>query len=410
MNLNDVYTAQKRLRGITHLTSLEHSDTFSKLAEADIWLKCENRQKTGSFKVRGAYNKIKKLSEETDAKCVVAASAGNHAQGVAYAARELGLEAYIVMPLATPIAKIAATESYGAKVVLSGDCYDDSYSAAVKLTKEKNAVFVHPFDDEDVIAGQGTIALELIEQMPDLDAIIVPAGGGGLFAGIAYTIKQINPKIEVLGVQGERADAIKRTFELKKHTATDSVYTIADGIAVKNPGILTTNIINKYADGVFSVSDDEIASTIIQLLERTKQVVEPAGATSLALALSHKAKHLKNKKIACVLSGGNIDVGFIHKIIEKGLVSRGRQMKFSVVLTDKPGSLESFSRIMGAQQANIISVQYDRMSTELSLNETILHIACEVSGFEHGKKLINALEQNGFLIIPDNRGIIIGNK
>lgn len=410
MNLTDVYNAQKRLRGITHLTNLEHSNTFSKLAEAEIWLKCENRQKTGSFKVRGAYNKIKKLSEETDASCVVAASAGNHAQGVAYAARELGLKAYIVMPLATPIAKIAATESYGATVVLSGDCYDDSYNAALTLTKEKNAVFVHPFDDEDVIAGQGTVALELIEQMPNLDAIIVPAGGGGLFAGIAYTIKQINPKIKVIGVQGERADAVKRSFELKKHVSTNSVYTIADGIAVKNPGVITTELINKFADGVYTVSDDEIASTIIQLMERSKQVVEPAGATPLALALSRKAACLKNKKIACVLSGGNIDVGFIHKIIEKGLVSRGRQMKFSVVLTDKPGSLENFSRIMSAQQANIISVQYDRMSTELSLNETILHIACEVSGFEHGKKLIDALEQNGYLIIPNNRSAVAANK
>lgn len=398
MDLTDVKMAQERLSRTTHLTPLEHSQTFSQMAEADIYLKCENTQKTGSFKVRGAYNKLKKLSESGKVPCVVASSAGNHAQGVAYAARELGIKAYIVMPLATPIAKISATENYGAEVILSGECYDDAYNTAQRITAQKNAVFIHPFDDEDVIAGQGTIALELHEQMPSLDAIVVPAGGGGLLAGIAYTAKQLNPRIKVIGVQGERANAIEQSFKAKRHIATDSVYTIADGIAVKNPGTVTTDLINRYADDVCSVTDDEIASTIIQLLERAKQVVEPAGATPLALALSKKLPYLRGKKVACVLSGGNIDVGFIHKIIEKGLVSRGRQMKFSVVLTDKPGSLEQFSRVMGAEQANIISVQYDRMSTELSLNETILHIACEVSGFAHGQKVIDRLKANGFPI------------
>lgn len=399
MKLHDVYEAQKRLQGTTHLTELEHSQTFSRMADADVWLKCENRQKTGSFKVRGAYNKIKKLAEAGNVKSVVASSAGNHAQGVAYAARELGLDAYIVMPLATPIAKISATENYGAQVILSGDCYDDAYNTAQQITAEKNAVFIHPFDDEDVIAGQGTIALELYAQMPDLDAVIVPAGGGGLLAGIAFAAKQINPRLKVIGVQGERANAIEQSFGQKKHVSTESVYTIADGIAVKNPGQLTVDLINRYADDVCSVTDDEIASTIIQLLERAKQVVEPAGATPLALALSKKLSYLHGKKIACVLSGGNIDVGFIHKIIEKGLVSRGRQMKFSVVLSDKPGSLERFSHVMATQQANIISVQYDRVSTELSLNETILHIACEVSGFDHGKKVLDNLQKQGFHIV-----------
>lgn len=404
MEINQIHEAQKRLDGITHFTPLEHSLTFSKMADAQIWLKCENQQKTGSFKVRGAYNKIKKITQTSPhTTCVVASSAGNHAQGVAFAAHNLGIESYIVMPLATPIAKISATENYGAHVVLSGDCYDDAFDTAMQITQEKNAVFVHPFDDEDVIAGQGTIALELLEQCRDLDAVIVPAGGGGLLAGIAYTVKQINPSIQVFGVQAERADAIHQSFRQKKHIATESVYTIADGIAVKNPGVLTTRLINRYVDDIQTVTDDEIASTIIQLLERAKQVVEPAGATSLALALSQRVQSLRGKKVACVLSGGNIDVGFIHKIIEKGLVSRGRQMKFSVILSDKPGSLESFSRIMATEQANIISVQYDRMSTELRLNETILHIACEVSGFEHGKRVIRQLKANGFHILFDRR-------
>ena len=401
MNLFQIYDAQKRLDKTVHHTNLERSLTFSRMCGAEVFLKCENLQKTGSFKVRGAYNKIAILDESGGAKCVVASSAGNHAQGVAYAAKERGMEAVIVMPRSTPIAKVSATENYGAKVVLHGDVYDDAYKHALEIAKERNAVFVHPFDDEDVIAGQGTVALELLADKPDLDAVIVPAGGGGLLAGIAFTVKNINPKIKVIGVQANRADAIVRSFAEKKVVTADKIFTIADGIAVKTPGTLTMELINKYVDEMLTVTDDEIASTIIQLMERAKQVVEPAGATSLALALSSRAD-ITGKKVACVLSGGNIDVGFIHKIIEKGLVSRGRQMKFSVLLTDKPGALEQFARVMGANNANIISVQYDRMSAELQLSETILHIACEVSGFEHGKRLLKQLENEGYNLIFDN--------
>lgn len=398
MDLISVYDAQKRLDKTVHRTALERSLTFSKLSGADLYLKCENLQKTGSFKVRGAYNKIIKLSKEQKLTTVVASSAGNHAQGVAYAASELGLKAIIVMPLATPIAKISATESYGAKVVLHGECYDEAFAKAQEIVKEENAVFIHPFDDEDVIAGQGTVALELLADMPDIDTIIVPAGGGGLLAGIAYTVKHINPKIKVIGVQAQRADAIVQSFYAKKLMSSDKIFTIADGIAVKTPGKITFDYISKYVDEMHTVTDDEIASTIIHLIERNKQIVEPAGASSLALALSGKL-NFNGKKVVCVLSGGNIDVGFIHKIIEKGLVSRGRQMKFSVLLTDKPGSLENFSHIMAMNNANIVSVQYDRMSAEIHLNETILHIACEVSGFEHGKKVIENLKSAGFIII-----------
>lgn len=401
MNLFQVYDAQKRLDKTVHHTNLEHSLTFSKLSGSEIYLKCENLQKTGSFKVRGAYNKIAVLDEAGGTKCVVASSAGNHAQGVAYAAKERGMEAIIVMPKSTPIAKVSATESYGAKVVLYGDLYDDAYKKALEIVSERGAVFVHPFDDEDIIAGQGTVALELLADKPNLDAVIVPAGGGGLLAGIAFTVKNINPKIKVIGVQASRADSIVRSFEEKKLVTADKIFTIADGIAVKTPGKLTMELINKYVDEMLTVTDEEIASTIIQLIERTKQVVEPAGATSLALALSGRA-NLVGKSVACVLSGGNIDVGFIHKIIEKGLVSRGRQMKFSVLLTDKPGSLEQFAHVMGDNNANIISVQYDRMSPELQLSETILHIACEVSGFEHGKRLLKELEAKGYSILFDN--------
>lgn len=400
MNMVDIYDAQARLKNTVHHTALERSLTFSRMVGGDLYLKCENLQKTGSFKVRGAYNKIAKIADQ-GVKTVVASSAGNHAQGVAYAANEKGMRSIIVMPASTPIAKVSATENYGAQVVLHGDVYDDAYAHALELVKEHNALFIHPFDDEDVIAGQGTVALELTSDMPDLDAIIVPAGGGGLLAGIAYAVKHINPKIKVIGVQAERADAIVQSFKTGKPVESDKIFTIADGIAVKKPGEKTLQLIQKYADDMMTVSDDEIAATIIQLMERAKQIVEPAGATSLALALSGRL-NLIDKKVACVLSGGNIDVGFIHKIIEKGLVSRGRQMKFSVVLADKPGSLEEFARIMGAHGANIVSVQYDRMSAELQLNETILHVACEVSGFEHGRRVIGALEKTGYNITFNN--------
>lgn len=400
MNMVDIYDAQARLKNTVHHTALERSLTFSRMVGGDLYLKCENLQKTGSFKVRGAYNKIAKIADR-GVKTVVASSAGNHAQGVAYAANEKGMRSIIVMPASTPIAKVSATENYGAQVVLHGDVYDDAYAHALELVKEHDALFIHPFDDEDVIAGQGTVALELTSDMPDLDAILVPAGGGGLLAGIAYAVKHINPKIKVIGVQAERADAIVQSFKIGKPVESDKIFTIADGIAVKKPGEKTLQLIQKYVDDMMTVSDDEIAATIIQLMERAKQIVEPAGATSLALALSGRL-NLIDKKAACVLSGGNIDVGFIHKIIEKGLVSRGRQMKFSVVLADKPGSLEEFARIMGANGANIVSVQYDRMSAELQLNETILHVACEVSGFEHGRRVIGALEKTGYNITFNN--------
>lgn len=400
MDMVDVYDAQKRLKNTVHHTELSHSLTFSRMAKGEIFLKCENQQKTGSFKVRGAYNKISAI-RDPNVKTVVASSAGNHAQGVAYAATERGLESIIVMPKATPIAKISATENYGAKVVLYGDVYDDAYEKAMEIVREKNALFVHPFDDDEIIAGQGTIGLELVNDMPDLDVVIVPAGGGGLLAGVAFAIKHINPRIKVIGVQAARADAIVQSFKAGKLIESDKIFTIADGIAVKRPGETTLRYIHEYVDDMMTVTDDEIAATIIQLIERSKQIVEPAGATSLALALSGRLD-LIDKKVACVLSGGNIDVGFVHKIIEKGMVSRGRQLKFSVILADKPGSLEEFAHIMGANGANIVSVQYDRMSAELELNETILHIACEVSGFEHGRRVIGALEKGGYNIVFNN--------
>lgn len=397
MEYKDIENARLRLNGTIHRTPLEHSQTFSNAAGGDVFLKCENLQKTGSFKVRGALNKISKLDLKAGAE-VYSCSAGNHAQGVAYAAAKRGVKAAIYMPLSTPIAKISATEGYGAKVVLHGDVFDDAQARAIADCKKSGGIFIPPFDDEDVIAGQGTIGPEILEDMPDVEQVLVPAGGGGLLAGVAYAIKSKNPKVRVYGVQAQGASAIANSFG-GSPVALDKVYTIADGIAVKRPGDITMKYINKYADGILTVTDDEIASTIISLIERAKEIVEPAGAAGLAAVLCGRHGQLRGKKTVCVLSGGNIDVSFVHKIIEKGLISRGRQIRLSVVLSDKPGSLENVSAILAGNGANVIAIQYDRVNAELSLNETILHITCEVSGPEHGKKVLNAIRSAGYIIL-----------
>ncbi|WRS27052.1 threonine ammonia-lyase [Oscillospiraceae bacterium MB08-C2-2] len=397
MELKKIEQAAQRLKGVIHQTPVNSSRTFSELSGAELYLKCENLQKTGSFKVRGAYNKIACLAEEGPIPPLIASSAGNHAQGVAYAATALGAQSTIVMPRSAPLAKAAATEGYGAKVVLSGECYDEAYQHALHLQEEQGAVFVHPFDDEAVIAGQGTISMEILQALPTVDAVLVPAGGGGLLAGMSACIKQINPRVKVIGVQAQGADALVQSFAACALRNSDNVATIADGIAVRNPGALTTELICRYVDEMVTVSDDEIAEAILLLLERTKLVVEPAGAASLAAAIGHKTD-LAGKRVACVLSGGNIDVGFIHRVVEKGLVTRGRQMKFRTVMRDVPGSLSRFSDIMASSGANIIMVQHDRLNSNLQLGEAILHVACEVSGHEHGKALIKQLEANGYKI------------
>lgn len=397
LKFSEIEAAQQRLKDSVHHTDLMYSTTFSTQTGSQVFLKCENLQKTGSFKVRGALNKIKK-SALKEGDCVVSSSAGNHAQGVAYAATRRKVKSTIVMPLATPIAKVAATKSYGANVVLHGDVFDEAQKKAFEIAEQEHALYIPPFDDEDIIAGQGTIACEILKDMPDCDAIIAPVGGGGLLAGLALAAKTISPKIKVIGVQAENAAAAALSFQEKRAIELTRVFTIADGIAVKRPGDITMSIINKYADDIVTVSDNDIAATIIALLERCKQVVEPAGAAGLAAALTGKVCLMK-KKVACVLSGGNIDVGFMHKIIEKGLISRGRQIRLSIILSDKPGSLQKLTQVITNTGANIIAIDYDRVSTELSLNETILHIAFEISGFEHGNQLREALTNEGYKII-----------
>lgn len=397
MNIKDIEEASKRISGVIHDTPLIRSHTFSEMTGSSIYLKYENQQKTGSFKVRGASNKIAKLVENEAPPSVIASSAGNHAQGVAFAANSLGINATIVMPKSTPIAKVAATEEYGAHVVLHGDCYDDAFTKATAIQQETGAVFIHPFDDEDVIAGQGTIGLELLHQLPELDVVVVPTGGGGLLAGVAFAIKQFNPQVKIIGVQASEADAIVQGFNCSNYTCTEKSATIADGIAVKNPGILTFSLIQQYVDEMVTVTDAEIAAAILLLLERDKQVVEPAGAASLAAVLSDRLD-IANKNVICILSGGNIDVSFIHKIVEKGLVTRGRQLKLRTIMLDIPGSLEKFASIASRCGANITMVQHDRLHADLNLNEAILHVAFEVSSPKHGRELIRTMEENGYCV------------
>lgn len=395
LKLQDIELAAQRLRPVLHHTELDMSSTFSEMTGGQIYLKCENRQKTGSFKIRGAGNKIAALAERGEVKSVVASSAGNHAQGVALAAKNFGIPATIVMPATAPIAKVQATQGYGAKVVLSGDCYDDAYAKACEICREEGATFLHPYNDLEVIAGQGTLGLEILSDLPTADIVIVPAGGGGLLAGVAACIKQINPRIRIIGVQAEGADAIARSFREKKYISTDAVSTIADGIAVKAPGDITVELINRYADDVVTVSDIEISEAILMLMERCKQIVEPSGATPVAAVLKGKVD-VKGKKVVCLLSGGNIDVSFIQCIIEQGLVSRHRRLKFTVTLLDKPGSLSRLLNDVAALGANILSVEHDRLSAGLNPNETNVHIACEVGGEAHGENVVAELKKKGY--------------
>ena len=378
-------------------TKLVYSEYFSNLTGNKVYLKPENMQYTGAYKVRGAFYKISTLSDEEKQRGLITASAGNHAQGVAFAATAAGVKSTIVMPRSAPIAKVSATQGYGAEVVLAGNIYDEAYAKACEICEETGAEFIHPFDDEDVMAGQGTIALEILRDLPGVDMIFVPAGGGGLISGVAACAKQINPRIQIIGVQAEGAPAIANSFRTGERTPSDTVHTIADGIAVKTPGEKTFEYIKKYVDRVVTVSDDEIASAVLLLLERCKQVVETSGAAPLAAVLNNKVD-VKGKKVVCVLSGGNIDVSFIHKIVEKGLITRCRQLKFSVLMPDAPGALEHFSHIVAQQNANIILFQHDRVQTDLEIGEAIIHVVCEVGGIDHAKRLIDTLTDDGYKV------------
>ena len=395
IELYNFIEARERLKTLIWKTPLIYSDIFSMETSNDIYIKPENLQQTGSFKIRGAYNKMAKLSDEEKACGVIASSAGNHAQGVALAGKKLGIKSVIVMPKYTPLIKVEATRGYGAEVVLFGEDYDDAYKKALELQEKEGYTFVHAFNDRDVIEGQGTIALEVLEEVPDADIIIVPLGGGGLISGIAAAAKLKNPNIKIVGVEPEGAASAKLSMEKGRVEELDHSNTIADGAAVKKIGDITFEYINKYVDEIVTVSDYELMKEFLILVEKHKIVAENAGI--LPLAGLRKLKE-KNKKIIAVLSGGNIDVLTISSMINKGLVSRGRVLKFSVDLPDKPGQLVNISQILARLNANVVKLEHNQFKNLNRFHHVELQVTVETNGEEHIKSIIDALGSEGYKI------------
>lgn len=392
--LTEIELAAERIEDIADRTPLLQSYTFSRFFQAEIYLKCENLQRTGSFKLRGAANKLAKLVSAGSSAPVVAASAGNHAQGVAYAATRCGISSTIVMPCAAPLAKIAATSGYGATVVQHGTCFDETVAKAQEICAETGALFLHPYDDYDVIAGQATAGLELISQIPDPDIVLVPAGGGGLLAGVAAAVKQVNPKVRVIGVQAEGADAVARSFHAKKRVTTESAVTLADGIAVKTPGELTTPLILKYADEVITVSEESILAAITLLAERSKMVVEGAGAVPIAALLERKLD-VAGKKVVCLLSGGNIDICTIQTVLQKGMIARHRWIELDIRYLESELSMSHILQIFADSGANLLSLTHNMMCHPADMNEQNLHVICEVRNIDHSNALIKMLRDQG---------------
>lgn len=393
MDKNRVMQANENLNGIIKKTNLIYSTFFSNEYNNEIYIKPENFQVTGAFKIRGAYNKICLLSKEKKDKGLVAASAGNHAQGVAYSAQKLGVKATIVMPTHTPLIKVEATRAYGADVVLYGDCYDDAYSKAVELQKTNDFTFIHPFDDEDVIAGQGTIGIEIIKELPDTDYIIVPIGGGGLISGIASYIKNVQPSVKIIGVEPIGAQTLKKSIVKNKINKLNKVNTIAEGVAVKKGGKLTYNYVKKYVDEIITVDDVDIMEAFLLLLEKEKLIVENAGAISVAAL---KKLNIHNKKIVTIASGGNIDVVTISELINRGLVIRGRVFCFEVELQDTPGELNKISSILSEQKANIIKLDHNQFKTIDRFKHVRLEVTVETNGHQHVNQIKEKLKECGY--------------
>ncbi len=401
-NLNDIKNAKKRLEGITSNTPFAYAPILSEISGYNVYLKKENLQRTGSFKIRGAFNKIAILVEEGKTNGVVAASAGNHAQGVAYAAKHFGISGTIVMPESTPLTKVVGVKELGSEVILHGSNYDEAYEFAISYAKENNKDFVHPFADKEVIAGQGTIMIEMLQEQPDLDAAVIPVGGGGLISGCAIAARAIRPQMQIIGIAAEGAPAMKQSFDAKKPIDTTSVRTIADGIAVRDTSPVTLEYILKNVNRMDLVCEDEIANAILFLLERQKLMVEGAGAVGVA-ALMHGHLNLpKGSKIGIILSGGNIDVTMLSLIIEKGLMKSYRKMKLIVTLIDKPGALKRFSELIEKCNANIVQIGYDRTSTDLKFGDAHVSVALETKGKEHQEHIRSVLKENGFPYIEQH--------
>ena len=395
LTLDRIYKAAHNLNGVIRETEIVPAPLLA--PGIPLFLKAENLQVTGSFKIRGAHFKISTLSAEEKAKGVVACSAGNHAQGVALAAKKNNAPATIFLPSTAPISKIEATRSYGAEIKMVDGVYDDAYEAAIAYKDETGAAFIHPFDDEDVIAGQGTIGLEIIKEIPDVEAVIVPVGGGGLISGISYAIKSLNPNCKVYGVEATGADSMCKSMAEHSRCSLSSVRTFADGIAVKNPGEITYEMCNQYVDDIFTVSDDETATAILTLMEQQKLVAEGAGAVAIAAAMFDKIP-LRGKKTVAILSGGNIDVSILSRVIHRGLLTSGRLTDLTIELLDKPGQLEQVAGIIASSGANVVKVLHDPGGENTDINGCYLRISMETKNHNHLREIKDNLSKAGFVL------------
>ena len=396
LTLDKVYHAAYVLKDVVRKTALIASPKIN--PDCKLYLKTENLQVTGSFKVRGAGYKISQLSPEEKARGVIACSAGNHAQGVALAAQKYGIKSVICLPDGAPISKVEATKSYGAEVVMVPGVYDDAYKRALELRDEMGYTFVHPFDDEDVIAGQGTIALEILDELDDIDAVVVPIGGGGLISGVAFALKQLKPDIKVYGVQSAGAPSMYNSVKNGKKERLDSVSTIADGIAVKEPGDNTYELVSKYVDDIATVTEGEISSAILALIEQHKLIAEGAGAVAVAAVMFDKVP-VKGKKVVALVSGGNIDVTILSRVIKRGLLMSGRNHTLCIELSDKPGQLKQVSAIIADLGANVISVHHERASETMDINGCYLRIVLETRNHQHISEITSALTDAGFKLV-----------
>lgn len=396
VTLSDIQTAMGRIRKSIQISPCTRSEAFSELAGNFVYLKLENRQRTGAYKERGALNKLLTLSAEERSRGVIAASAGNHAQAVAYHAARLGIRARICMPLPTPLIKVSATRGYGADVVLHGANYDEAFAEALRQGEADKITFVHAFDDETVIAGQGTLGLELLEQHPDLEVFVVPIGGGGMIGGLACAVKETNPKVRVIGVQPSRLPSMKVAVAEGKPVTLAAAVTIADGIAVRRAGERTLPLVQKYVDEIVTVEEEEVANAILLLLEREKTLAEGAGAAAVAALVNHRVE-LSGKRVAAIVGGGNIDVTLLARIIERGLVKDGRLVRLRVHLPDYPGALHRLTGILAEHRANLVETSYDRAYHGVNLGDTAIDITMETRGPEHIAELIAALGVAGYV-------------
>ncbi|MCR5541588.1 MAG: threonine ammonia-lyase [Ruminococcus sp.] len=397
LTLDKVFDASNVLKEVIRPTACIAAPQVN--PDCNVFLKTENLQITGSFKVRGAYYRISQLSDEEKSHGVIACSAGNHAQGVALAAAKNGIRSIICLPDGAPISKVEATRSYGAEICLVPGVYDDAYAEAIRQRDECGYTFIHPFDDENVIAGQGTIGLEILNQVANANVIVVPVGGGGLISGVAFAVKQLNPRVKVYGVQADGAPSMVKSIAEDKILRLDSVHTIADGIQVKEPGANTFEYCKQYVDGIVTVTDDEVSSAILHLIEKQKLIAEGAGAVSVAAVMFNKIPDIKGKNVVCLVSGGNIDVTILSRVIKRGLLKSGRSDTLTIQLEDKPGQLKDVSATIADLGANVVSIHHERASEDSDITECLLRLVLETRDYNHIRDIRAALTAKGFKIV-----------